>query len=61
MKVKRLIELLSKLPPDALVWGYESEDIGISIASGTQVWWIRAYYNIGKDHEEYTEGFGSAD
>lgn len=57
ISVKRLKELLAKVPDDAKVWAYEGEDIGIGIASadGKQAWWIQAW---GAEEDNiFTEGF----
>jgi len=59
--VGRLIELLSRVPPDATVYAYEGEDTGLQIARTTpdphenKVWWIRATPEDAVD--EYIEGF----
>lgn len=61
--VKRLKELLKKLPDNAKCYGYEGEDVGIGIYDGdsedvisaTKCWWIRA--SEGNHKDTYTEGF----
>jgi hypothetical protein len=42
ISVKRLKELLSQLPEDAMCHGYEGEDTGISIHHENKFWFIRA-------------------
>ena len=58
--VRRLRELLAELPDNARVWGYEGEDIGISISDDASLrsWWIRATH--AREEDSYTEGFDSS-
>jgi hypothetical protein len=57
--VKRLKELLNKIPEDSKAFAYEGEDIGFVFRDSSEteeIGFIRAYHG---SHEEYTEGFGS--
>lgn len=54
--VKTLKKLLKKIPDDAKVNAYEGEDVGFSIETNDQYWWIRANKNK-KEEDIYTEGF----
>jgi len=54
--VKRLKELLEKVPNDAMVYAYEGEDTGICIYTQESVrWWIRAHES--NEIDGYTDGF----
>lgn len=55
--VKHLKELLNKIPEDAMIVAYDSEDTGLSIYThkNMKYWWIRAKYSLIEDN--YTEGF----
>ena len=57
--VKTLKKLLEKIPDDAKVNAYEGEDVGFSIETNNQSWWIRANEDECKE-DTYTEGFDKA-
>lgn len=57
IKVKQLIKLLQEVPPDADVYAYEGEVVGIAIKKGKAFWWIGA--GEGGQNEARLEQFSS--
>ena len=55
IRVKKLKELLNKLPANAICWVYEGDDTGIGITQEDKDWWIRI--SESKEEDNYTEGF----
>ena len=55
IRVKKLKELLEKIPENAMANAYEGEDTGLRIVHNGKTWWIRARET--DDEENYTEGF----
>ena len=47
MTVKRLKDLLEKIPNDATVAAYQGEDEGLIVEADQKKWWISTYYGEG--------------